>query len=259
MVCPNCRASVAEESNFCPGCGAALRRHAESRSQNQSSQKPDGAVRRFAANLWRENKPGFLILSLLVLAMLGSFGYFLYSRTGRFVVTVESVSEDEVIDLYIKGALEVYCREFAAECRNGKAKAIKGEIKKVIPGLFRNNDGGYARISYYNGTGVPITTTRFKYRQPPGSWRVGDSKTYYQPKINRLREVSLRGGELPFEHKVDLALTIATVEHSVPFTLQSGESKTWCLINEKGNRERQIEYAQNGKIYQTPILRQNEI
>jgi len=257
MVCPNCRASVAEESNFCPKCGAALRGHAESKNQNQSSPKPDGAVKRFVRSLWRENKPGFLILSLLLLAMLGSFGYFLYSRTGRFVVTVESVSKDEAIDFYTKAALDVYCREFTAECQSEKTKTIETEIKRVIPALFRDNAGGYARITYYNGTREPITAARFKYRQPPGSWRVGNSKNYYQPKIDRLREVALRGGNLPFEHKVDLSLTIATVEHSVPFTLQSGESKSWCLINETGNRERQIEYAQNGKIYETPVLRQN--
>ncbi len=244
MVCSKCQANVANDSNFCPRCGTRFKR-----------QK---GVNRFVANLWRENKPGFLILSLLLVAMLGSFGYFLYSRTGRFVVTVESVSKDEAIDFYTKAALDVYCREFTAECQSGKTKTIETEIKRVIPALFRDNAGGYARITYYNGTREPITATKFKYRQPPGSWRVGNSKNYYQPKIDRLREVSLRGGNLPFEHKVDLALTIATVDHSIPFTLQSGESKSWCLINETGNRERQIEYAQNGKIYETPVLRQNQ-
>ena len=174
------------------------------------------------------------------------------------MVTVESVSKDEAIDFYTKAALEVYCREFATECQPGKTGAIETEIKRVVPGLFRDNAGGFARIRYYNGTSEPITTTRFKYRQPPEPWRVGTAKTYYQPKIDRLQELRLRGGNLPFESKVDLALTIATVEHSVPFTLQAGESKTWCLINASGNGERQIEYAQNGKTYQTPILRQNQ-
>ena len=241
MVCPKCQANVANDSNFCPRCGTPFK--------NRNG---------FVANLWRDNKPGFLILSFLLVAMLGSIGYYLYSRTGKFVVTIESVSKDEAIDFYTKAALEVYCREFAAECQSGKPNAIETEIKRVIPGLFRDNTGGYARITYYNGTGEPITATRFKYRQPPASWRLGNAKNYYQPKIDRLREVSLRGGNLPFEHRVDLALTIATVEHSVPFTLQSGESKTWCLVNETANRERQIEYAQDGKTYETPVLRQNQ-
>jgi hypothetical protein len=238
MVCAKCQANVANDSNFCPRCGTPFKKQ-----------------RGFVANLWRDNKPGFLILSLLLLAMLSSIGYYLYSRTGKFAVTVESVSAGEAIDLYTKAALEVYCREFAAECQEGKTKEIGTEIKRVIPTLFRDNAGGYARISYYNGTGGSITATRFKYRQPPGPWREGNSRNYYQPKIDQLRGILLRGGKLPFQHKVDLALTIATVEHSVPFTLQSGESKTWCLINERENRERQIEYAQNGKTYQTPILR----
>jgi len=241
MVCPKCQANFANDSNFCPRCGTPFKHRSG-----------------FVANLWRDNKPGFLILSLLLVAMLGSIGYYLYSRTGRFVVTVQTVSADEAVDLYTRAALEVYCREFAAECQDGKTKAIETEIKRVIPSLFRDNAGGYARINYYNGTGEPITATRFKYRQPPGPWREGNSRNYYQPKIDRLRAILLRGGEFPFEHKVDLALTIASVEHSVPFTLQSGKSKTWCLISESENRERQIEYAQNGKIYQTPILRQNQ-
>ena len=241
MVCSKCRANVASDANFCPRCGTPFRIRSG-----------------FVANLWRENKPGFLVLSLLLVAMLGSIGYYLYSRTGKFVVTVKTVGIEEAVDLYTNATLEVYCREFAADCQEGKANAVKSEIKKVIPALFRDNAGGYALISYYNGTGEPITATRFKYRQPPGSWRQGNSRNYYQPKIDRLRAMLLRSGDLPFEHKVDLALTIATVEHSVPFTLQSGESKTWCLINETASRERQIEYTQNGKIYQTPILRQNQ-
>jgi hypothetical protein len=241
MLCPKCRASVADDSNFCPRCGTPFR-------------KRDG----FVATLWRDNKPGFLILSLLLVAMLASIGYYLYSRTGKFVVTVEKISRDEAIDFYTKVALDVYCREFAAECQGRKPETIETEIQRMIPSLFRDNVGGYARITYYNGTGEPITATRFKYRQPPESWRVGNSKNYYQPKIDRLRALSVQGGNLPFEHKVDLALTIATVEHSVPFTLQSGESRTWCLINETANRERQIEYTQEGKTYATPVLRDNQ-
>jgi hypothetical protein len=241
MVCPKCQANIANDSNFCPRCGT-----------------PFKEKNRFVTDLWRDNKPGFLILSLLLIAMLGSIGYYLYSRTGTFVVTVHTVSGDEAVDLYAKAALKVYCREFVAECQEGNTKTIETEIKRVIPTLFRDNLGGYARISYYNGTRAPITATRFKYRQPPGPWREGNSRNYYQPKIDRMRTILLKSGNLPFEHKVDLALTIATVEHSVPFELQPGETKTWCLINERENRERQIEYAQNGKIYQTPVLRQNQ-
>jgi hypothetical protein len=241
MVCPKCQGNVGNDSNFCPRCGTPFKKQ-----------------RGLVATLWRDNKPGFLILALLLIAMLGSIGYYLSSRTGKFVVTVQTVGADEAIDLYAKAALEVYCRDFAAECQEGKAKAIETEIKRLIPSLFRDNAGGYARISYYNGTRAPITATRFKYRQPPGPWREGNSRNYYQPKIDRLRAILLKGGKLPFEHKVDLALTIATVEHSVPFELQPGETKTWCLINEREDRERQIEYAQNGKIYQTAVLRQNQ-
>jgi hypothetical protein len=199
-----------------------------------------------------------VILTLLLIAMLGSIGYYFYSRTGKFVVTVEKISKDQAIDFYTRTAFEVYCREFAAECQGEKSKATETEIKRVIPSLFRDNIGGYAKITYYNGTREPLTATRFKYRQPLEPWRIGNARNYYQPKIDRLRAVSLRGGNLPFEHRVDLALTIATVEHSVPFTLRSGESKTWCLVNETANRERQIEYAQDGKTYETPVLRQNQ-
>ena len=232
MVCPKCQANVASDSNFCPRCGAPFR-------------KPRG----FVANLWRDNKPGFLILSLLLIAMLGSIGYYLNSRTGKFLVTVQRVSADDAIDFYTKAALEVYCREFGAECQQGKTKAIGTEIKRVIPTLFRDNAGGYARISYYNGTGAPITATRFKYRQPPGPWREGNSRNYYQPKIDQLRAILLKGGKLPFEHKVDLAFTIATVEHSVPFTLQSGESKTCntgCRHNQNQCKNYSIRHCKKG-------------
>src|SRR5712692_9868092 len=130
MVCQKCQANVANDANFCPRCGTPFKTH--------------GGVKAFATKLWQENKPGFLILSLLLVAMLGSFGYYLSSRTGQFVVTVESVSKDEAIDFYTKAALEVYCREFTAECQSGKTKAIETEIKGVIPALFRDSVGGYA-------------------------------------------------------------------------------------------------------------------
>jgi hypothetical protein len=237
MYCPKCSASVADDSNFCPRCGTPF-------------QKRNG----FVATLWRDNKPGFLILSLLLIAMLGSIGYYLSSRTGRFVVTVEKISRDEALDIYTKAAMESYCREFQAECQTGRKDALEKDIKKTMPGLFRDNIGGYARIRYRNNTGSPVTTNRLKQRQPQGSWSSGDPKTYYQPKINQLRQIAQRVG-LTFDQKVDFAITIATVDHSAPFTLQPGESKTWCLINETDRRERQVEYTQDGKSYQTPILR----
>ena len=134
MVCSKCRANVASDANFCPRCGTPFRIRSG-----------------FVANLWRENKPGFLVLSLLLVAMLGSIGYYLYSRTGKFVVTVKTVGIEEAVDLYTNATLEVYCREFAADCQEGKANAVKSEIKKVIPAPFRDNAGGYALISYYNG------------------------------------------------------------------------------------------------------------
>ena len=99
MYCQKCNASVADDSNFCPRCGTPFK-------------KRNG----FVANLWRDNKPGFLILSLLLLAMLGSIGYYLSSRTGRFVVTVEKIGRDEALDIYAKAALKTYCREFRVEC-----------------------------------------------------------------------------------------------------------------------------------------------
>ena len=89
MVCPKCQANVSSDSNFCPRCGTPFK-------------KQSG----FVANLWRDNKPGFLILSLLLVAMLGSIAYFLYSRTGKFVVTVERISRDEALDIYAKAALK---------------------------------------------------------------------------------------------------------------------------------------------------------
>ncbi len=113
MVCPKCQANVSSDSNFCPRCGTPFK-------------KQSG----FVANLWRDNKPGFLILSLLLVAMLGSIAYFLYSRTGKFVVTVESVSADEAVDLYAKVALEVYCREFVAECQEGNTKKSKLQLRE---------------------------------------------------------------------------------------------------------------------------------
>ena len=90
----------------------------------------------FVANLWRDNKPGFLILSLLLIAMLGSIGYYLYSRTGQFVVTVERISRDEALDIYTKAALKTYCREFRSECSEQGEDNIENEIRRVLPKIL---------------------------------------------------------------------------------------------------------------------------
>jgi hypothetical protein len=55
MVCPKCQANVAEDSNFCPHSGT-----------------PFKTRQGFVATLWQDHKPGFLVLSLLIVAMLGS-------------------------------------------------------------------------------------------------------------------------------------------------------------------------------------------
>src|SRR6266436_5324111 len=99
MVCPKCQANVANDSNFCPRCGTPFK-------------KRNG----FVANLWQDNKPAFLILSLLLVAMLGSIGYYLYSSTGRFVVNIEKISREEALDIYAKADLKTYWREFRREC-----------------------------------------------------------------------------------------------------------------------------------------------
>jgi hypothetical protein len=241
MYCPKCSASVADDSNFCPRCGTPF-------------QKRNG----FVATLWRDNKPGALILATLFLAMIAAFLYYLQSRTGQFVVTVERITRDEALDIYAKAALQSYCREFQRDCETGGKDDLEKQIKRSLPGLFRDNIGGFARIRYQNNTGSPVTTNRLKHRQPPGSWISGNSRTYYQPKIDRLRGMGKQLG-LTFEQKIDLAMTIATVDHSVPFTLQPGQTVVWCLINESSDRERQVDYTQNGKSYQTPILRAGNV
>jgi len=50
-------------------------------------------VKQFCADMWRENKPGFFILSILFLALFWSIGYYVYSIVGpgKFVVMVEKV------------------------------------------------------------------------------------------------------------------------------------------------------------------------
>src|SRR6266542_3799373 len=114
MVCPKCQANVASDSNFCPRCGTPFQK------QNR--------VKMFVTNLWRDNKPGFLILSLLLIAMVGSIGYYLYSRMGKFVVTVERISRDEALDIYTKATLKTYCKEFRQECSQQGEDNIERQI-----------------------------------------------------------------------------------------------------------------------------------
>src|SRR4249920_3275541 len=120
MYCPKCSASVADDSNFCPRCGTPF-------------QKRNG----FVATLWRDNKPGFLILSLLLIAMLGSIGYYLVSRTGRFVVAVERITRDEALDVYANATLRVYCREFQSDCKERGDKQILNDIRSALPAVLR--------------------------------------------------------------------------------------------------------------------------
>ena len=119
MYCPKCGSSVADDSNFCPRCGI-----------------PFGKRSGFVANLWRDNKPGFLILSLLLIAMLGSIGYYLSSRTGKFVVTVEKIKRDEALDIDAKAALKTYCIEFRVECAQQGEDNIEKDIQRVFQKYF---------------------------------------------------------------------------------------------------------------------------
>src|SRR5437870_7198620 len=112
MVCPKCQATVANDSNFCPRCGTPF-------------EKRNG----FVANLWRDNKPGFLILSFLLVAMLGSIGYYLYSRTGKFVVTIESVDDREALDIVASATLKEFCLQFPGDCQNRKSAELETAIK----------------------------------------------------------------------------------------------------------------------------------
>ncbi len=232
-----------------------MTREAESGSQKQSSPKPDGAVERFVGNLWRENKPGFLILSLLLLAMLGSFGYFLYSRTGRFVVTVERISRDEALDIYTKATLKVYCREFSGDCAEREKNQIERDIRLLLPGLLMPPKNADAKIAYRNTTSTPINIKRFLYRTASGTWKSESPQIYFAPKLNMLRPaIHIANGNVPFKTKVDFASTLALTENHGPMTVLPGENKIW-RIGYSDQSEFRIEYTQNGKSYQTPVLR----
>jgi hypothetical protein len=238
MRCPKCSASVADDSNFCPRCGTPF-------------EKRSG----FVANLWRNNKPGFVILSLLLVAMLGSIGYYLSSLTGRFVVTVEKIGRDEALDIYTKAALKTYCKEFRVECAQQGEDNIEKNIRRVLPKILSPVKTIDVKITYQNNTGSQITVERFLFRNPSEKWRVEEPKLRYAAKLQQLRVlIESNKGNVPFETKLELADTLALTENHGSFTLQPGEQKVWRIGYNAGS-EAQIEYTQNGKTLVTPALR----
>jgi hypothetical protein len=241
MVCPKCHASVADDSNFCPRCGTPFG-------------KRDG----FVATLWRDNKPGFQVLSLLLVAMLGSFGYYLSSRTRTFVVTVESIAADEALDIVTRATFKEYCQQFPRDCQNRSSTELQTAIKSVLPRLLNplKPGQGYAKITYKNATGEPITVTQFKYRRPPGSWSTANSQSVFGSRIQILRSaILLRGTNASFEEKVELALMSATTANHSTFSLAPGEEKVWRLSNVNQNAEFQVDFTRAGASYSTAILR----
>ncbi len=241
MVCPKCQANVASDSNFCPRCGTPFG-------------KRDG----FVAKLWRDNKPGFLILALLLAAMLGSFGYYLSSRTRTFVVTVENIGADEALEIVTRATLKEYCLQFPSDCQNRSSTELQTAIKRVLPRLLNPLKPGqrYAKITYKNATSEPIAVTQFKYRRPPGSWSTSNSQSAYGPRIQILRS-AIRSGAASagYEDKVELALMSATTANHGMFSLGPGEEKVWRLSNVNQDAEFQVDFSQAGASYSTAILR----
>ena len=239
MVCPKCQASIANDSNFCPRCGT-----------------PFGKRNGFVANLWRDNKPGFLILSLLLIAMLGSIGYYLASRT--FEVTVEKIAADEALDIVTQATFKEYCQQSPSDCQTRSTAELQRAIKGVLPRLLNPLKPGqdYAKITYRNTTSEPITVTQFKYRRPPGSWSPGNSQSVYGPRIQILRSAIRSGGaSAAFEDRVELALMSATTASHGAFSLGPGEEKVWRLSNVNQDAEFQVDFTQAGASYSTAILR----
>jgi Rad3-related DNA helicase len=241
MRCPKCSASVADDSNFCPRCGTPF-------------EKRSGIV----ANLWRDNKPGFLILTLLLIAMVGSFGYYLSSRTGTFVVTVENIGQEEALKIVTRATLTEYCLQFPSDCQNRSSAEIETAIKRALPRLLNplKAGQGYAKITYKNATSNPIAVTQFKYRRPPGAWTTSNSESVYGPRIQTLRSMIRSGvASAVFEEKVELALMSATITNHGTFTLGPSEEKVWRLSNINPDAEFQVDFTQKGASYSTPILR----
>jgi len=213
-------------------------------------------VRQFWADMWQENKPGFFILSILIVAMFWSIGYFVYSKTtGVFVVTVEKISKEDELDLNVKNILKVYCREFVRECTERGKEQIEKDIRLVLHRILMPVKTLDAKITYTNNTRHSIAINRFLHRTAPGPWQVSDTQNRFRPKIERLRSsIGRMKGNVPFETKVDYADTLALTENHGSFTILPGETKVWRLgYNER--TEIQIEYRQNGKFYRTPVLR----
>ena len=207
--------------------------------------------------MWRENKPGFFNLSILLLAMFSSIGYFIYSRTtGRFMVTVEKISKEEGFDLNVRNVLKVYCREFSRECAERERDQVDKNIRLALARILIPAKTLDAKITYTNNTRHPIQVNRFLYRTAPGPWRgeVGRTQKRYAPKLQRLRyAIEMSKGSAPFETKVDYADTLALVQNAGSFVIQPGEEKFWG-IGYTDRTEVQIEYLQNGKRYCTPVL-----
>lgn len=260
MICPNCQASIRDDSNFCERCGVPLRTKGSYKASNAVVDPPRGRPweKVFWADMWRDNKPGLFILSVLFLAMFGSIGYFIYARTASsFVVNVEKISKEEAFDLNVKNVLKVYCREFVRECAERGKDQIEKEIRLVLPRILAPTKTLDARITYRNATRYPVQVNRFLYRTAPGPWRgeVGDTQNRYAPKLNRLRfAIETLRGDAPFDTKLDYADTLALVENHGSITFQPGEERAWNLAYTEGS-EFQIEYLQNGKLYRTPVLR----
>jgi len=213
-------------------------------------------VKQFCADMWRENKPGFFILSVLLLAMFGSIGYFIYSTTtGRFVVTVEKISREEGLDLNVKNVLKVYCREFSRECAERGKDQVEQDIRLVLHSILIPVKTKDAKITYTNNSRHRIEVTRFLARTAPEPWRVNETHNRFAPKMQRLAFAIQRAKQdVPLEIKVDFAGTVALIENTAPFALLPGEQKTW-RVGYNDSSEFRLEYTQNGKSYQTPILR----
>jgi hypothetical protein len=241
MLCLKCHANVASDSNFCPRCGTPFRKRGG-----------------FVANLWRDNKPGFVILTVLLIAMLGSIGYYFYSRTGKFVVTVEKIGADEALEIVTLATLKEYCLQFSSDCQTRSGTELQTAIKGVLPRLLNplKAGEGYAKITYRNATSEPIAVTQFKYRRPPGPWTTGNAQSLYGPRIQILQSAIRSGGvRAGFEDKVELALMSATTANHGTFRLGPGEEKVWRLSNVNQDAEFQVDFSQAGASYSTAILR----
>lgn len=260
MFCPNCKANVADDSNFCVRCGTPLKNQRAHMTQNGAIPPPRGKPwnKVFWADMYKDNKPGFFIIAAMVLALFVTFGYFVYSKTtGRLVVTIEKISKEEELNLNVKNVLKVYCREFATECADRGKDQVEKDIRLVLPRILIPVKTLDAKITYKNDTSNPIHLNRFLSRTPPGPWKgnpPGDTEKRYGPKLQRLRSaIEMTKGNVPFEAKLDYADTLVLVEHrSSP--LQPGEHREWRVGFLEGE-EFQIEYVQNGKLYRTPALR----